>query len=190
VKPRKTANPEHIGRSTRSVLFAKQTPLPCFARFAFRGVRADSAISRKTQHRPKTVHGRRSTQCPQAEKTLRGTNPSEPLPAAWSGTCGDGSTSAGLCRFRPHAPFVREADLYMFPHFAMEDVLTLRTEHLSAEIEWRREARCGALPSGFVSIHFDDGGTLTVCECCVPELLDLLTRAQCSIDERKANSSS
>lgn len=67
----------------------------------------------------------------------------------------------------------------------MEQSITLRTEHVTAEIEWLQEASGGASPHCFVSIGFDTGGTLTMCGDCVPEFLDFLTQAKCSIDERK-----
>lgn len=60
----------------------------------------------------------------------------------------------------------------------------LRSKHLTAQIEYE-EAPDGSLPPEcFVRIRFDDE-TLTMCEHCVPELLDLLTRIKRSIDKQK-----
>ena len=60
----------------------------------------------------------------------------------------------------------------------------LRSQHLTAQIEYDEVSDGSVPPECFVRIGFDEG-TLTVCEHCVPELLDLLTRAKRWIDEQK-----
>jgi hypothetical protein len=71
----------------------------------------------------------------------------------------------------------------------MEDSVTLRSEHLRAEINCHSDEGTEAETQYFVSLHFEDGGKLTFCGGCLPELLDLLTRVDCLIEDRKPRSS-
>ena len=59
----------------------------------------------------------------------------------------------------------------------------LRSKHLTAQIEYEEASDGSVLPDCFIRIGFDEG-SLTVCEHCVPELLDLLMRAKRWIDEQ------
>ena len=63
----------------------------------------------------------------------------------------------------------------------------LRSQHLTAQIEYEETSNGYGPPECFIRIGFDEGA-LTVCEHCVPELLDLLTRAKRVIDKQKEES--
>ena len=70
----------------------------------------------------------------------------------------------------------------------MVDSLTLRSEHLRAEIDCHRDEGTEAGTHCVVNLHFEDGDQLAFCESCLPEMLDLLTRAYCTIEDRKERS--
>lgn len=61
----------------------------------------------------------------------------------------------------------------------------LRSEHFRAEvIDNTAEAEVDDGPRFFLDIYFDQGD-FTLCDSCLHDLLDLLTRAQHWMDERE-----
>jgi hypothetical protein len=94
----------------------------------------------------------------------------------------------GLCEASVALVALPRSPIYPFLPFFMKDSVTLRSEHLKAEVECYLDEESDSEAQFRVTLHFEDGDELTFCGGCLPELLDLLTRVHCLIEDRKERS--